>query len=531
VTATLILTNGNLRTLDPDHPNASAVAIFEDRILAVGDTDQIRQLAGLGTRVIDLDGKTVLPGLNDNHCHPLNYGFALGWIDASPGAIGTLAGLKTAFGEAVQQAGPGEWVRGRGYDDTRLDIHRHPTRYELDEVTGDTPVMLTRTCGHMAVVNSVALRMAGIDSSTPDPDGGRIVRDESGEPTGLLQETAQNLVRRAMPKTTLQDTKDALVRAGHKFLEMGITSVGEAAIRSPMEMAAYQELHRDGALPVRTFLMMIIDTMLEPMERLGIRTGMGDNWLKIGPAKLLQDGSGGGRTAAMTVPYPDEPDNYGIQVYTQEYLDESFTRAAAAGFQGCAHAIGDQAIDMIITAFERALAAHPQNDPRWRIEHCGMMRQDLLHRMKALNLIPIPQPSFIYYLGDSYIENFSEEWLALAYPNRTWLDMGMVPVGSSDAPVTPADPWYNIRAAVTRLTMDDQELGPDQRVSIDDALRMFTINGAYASFEETQKGQIRTGMLADLTIIDQDPYECDPEQLHTIQNLMTVSGGRVAYEA
>jgi predicted amidohydrolase YtcJ len=529
--ATLVLTNGNVRTLDSTTPAASAVAIFNDQILAVGDDDQVKRFAGPNTKIIDLDGKTVLPGLNDNHCHPLNYGFALGWINAAPGAIKTLEQLQSAFKTIASQTEPGTWIRGRGYDDTRLDIHRHPTRYELDEATGDIPAMLTRTCGHMCVVNSAALKLAGIDADTADPDGGRIVRDESGEPTGLLQEEAQQLVRRVMPKTTVDDTKQALRRAGNKFLEMGITSVGEAAIRTTDEMTAYRELRRSGELPVRTYLMMLIDDTLDSMERLGISTGVGDEWLRIGPAKMFQDGSGGGRTAAMTVPYPDEPDNYGIQVYTQEYLDESFTRAAAAGFQGCAHAIGDQAIDMIITAFERALSAHPQTDPRWRIEHCGMMRQDLLQRMIALNLIPVPQPSFIYYLGDSYLENFSEDWLTMAYPNRTWLDAGLIPVGSSDAPVTPAEPWYNIRAAVTRLTMDDQEMGPDQRVSIDDALRMFTINGAYASFEEHLKGQIRSGMLADLTVIDQDPYDVDPEALHTINNLMTISAGQVVWEA
>ena len=529
--ATLILTNGHVHTLDQHRPSATGIAMFGDRILAIGDDETVRQFAGPETRVVDLDGKTVLPGLNDNHCHPLNYGFALGWIDASPAATPTLAGLKQKFAEATKTVKQGEWIRARGYDDTRLDVHRHPTRADLDDVTGDIPAMLTRTCGHMSVVNSAALRLAGIDSSTSDPVGGRVVRDESGEPTGLLQETAQNLVRAHIPETTLEDTKNALIRAGNKFLEMGITSVGEAAIRSSQEMRAYQELNVAGELPVRTYLMMIIDNTLNAMEELGVHTGMGDDWLKIGPAKLLQDGSGGGRTAAMTVPYPDEPDNFGIQVYSQEYLDESFTRAAAAGFQGCAHAIGDQAIDMIITAFERALTAHPQQDHRWRIEHCGMMRHDLLQRMKQLELIPVPQPSFIYYLGDSYLENFSEDWLALSYPMRTWLDMGFKPVGSSDAPVTPAEPWYNIRAAVTRLTRDDQEMAPDQRVSIDDALRMFTINGAYASFEEHNKGIIREEMLADIIVVDQDPYTTHPESLHTINNLMTISGGRIAWEA
>jgi predicted amidohydrolase YtcJ len=531
MTASLIIVNANVRTLDSTNPNATGLAVFGDRILAVGEGNDIRQLAGPNTRVIDLEGRTVLPGLNDNHCHPMNYGFALGWINASPSATPTLEGVKQAFAAARRDAKPGEWLRGRGYDDSRLDVHRHPTKEDLDEVSGDNPAILTRTCGHMSVVNSAALRLAGIGPETRDPSGGRIVRDETGEPTGLLQEEAQRLVTMYIPETTVADIKEALLRAGNRFLEMGITSVGEAAIRTTKEMRAYQELHREGKLPVRTYLMMLIDDTLDSLERLGISTGMGDEWLRIGPAKLFQDGSGGGRTAAMSVPYPDQPDNFGIQIYSQEYLNESFTRAAAAGFQGCAHAIGDQAIDMIITAYERALAAHPQQDPRWRIEHCGMMRHDLLQRMKALNPIPVPQPSFIYYLGDSYLENFSEEWITLAYPNRTWLDMGLVPVGSSDAPVTPAEPWYNIRAAVTRLTLDDQEMAPAQRVSIHEALEMFTLNGAYASFEEHRKGVIREGMLADMIVVDQDPYSVEPEALHTINNLMTISGGRVAWEA
>jgi predicted amidohydrolase YtcJ len=529
--ATLIVTNANVLTLDEKTPNANAIAMFGDRILGVGESAEIQALSGPDTKVIDANGATVLPGLNDNHCHPMNYGFSLGWINASPSATPTLRELQDAFSNARQNAQSGEWLRGRGYDDSRLDVHRHPTKEELDKVTGDNPAILTRTCGHMSVVNSAALRLAGVDGGTSDPPGGRIVRDEHGEPTGLLQEEAQRLVTAHIPETTVSDIKDALIRAGNRFLEMGITSVGEAAIRTSKEMRAYQELHREGRLPVRTYLMMLIDDTLDSLEQLGITTGMGDEWLRIGPAKMFQDGSGGGRTAAMSVAYPDQPDNFGIQIYPQEYLDDAFTRAARAGFQGTAHAIGDQAIDMIITAFERALAKHPQHDHRWRIEHCGMMRRDLLKRMQALQLIPVPQPSFVYYLGDSYLENFGEDWITLSYPNRTWIDMGMRPVGSSDAPVTPAEPWFNIRAAVTRLTLDDQEMAPDQRVSINEALQMFTHNGAFATFEESIKGKLQPGMLADLIVVDKDPHSVNPEELHTIENQVTISGGRVAFEA
>jgi len=528
--ADVVFLNGRVVTMDPAQPRASGVAVLGNRIFAVGDDETIRSAVGPNTRVIDLGGRTLLPGLNDNHCHPVNYGFNLAKIDASPAATPTLDSLLERFAEVAAKEPAGNWIQGRGYDDTRLDVKRHPTRWDLDRVTPNHPAILTRTCGHMSVVNSVALRMAGITAETPDPPGGRIVRDEHGEPTGLLQEHAQDLVRKLIAPPTVADIKEALVAAGERFLAMGITSVAEASLRTSDELAAYQELRREGRLPVRVYLMMIIDDTFDSLERLGVRTGFGDEWLRIGPAKLLQDGSGGGRTALMSYPYPDEPDNYGIAVYTQEYLDEAFRRAAAAGFQGAAHAIGDRAIDMILTAFERALEAHPQQDPRWRIEHCGLLRPDLLERMRRLNVIAVPQPSFVYYLGDSYIRNFTKEALALSYPARTWFDMGITAVGSSDTPVVPADPWVNIRSAVTRLTQDGQEMGAGQGVTLDEALQMFTINGAYASFEENIKGSITPGKLADLIVIDRDPYEVEAVDLHTIQNDLTMVDGRIVYE-
>jgi predicted amidohydrolase YtcJ len=338
------------------------------------------------------------------------------------------------------------------------------------------------------------------------------------------------LVQDRMPKPGRSQLKDALRAAGERFLAYGITSVGEAAIRTSDEFAAYQELATAGELPVRVFTMMLIDDTLDALSALGMRTGWGDAWLRIGPAKLFQDGSGGGRTAAMTTDYVNDPGNRGITIYDQEGLNERFSRAHAAGFQLAAHAIGDRAITMILDAYEQALDQRPKTDHRFRIEHCGMCTPEIIDRLARLEVIAVPQPNFIYELGDSYIRNFTPEQLACSYPGRTWFDRGVVAVGSSDVPVVDCNVLMNLRSAVTRLTQTGQRMGPEQAVTIDEALRMFTINGAYASFEERLKGSITPGKLADLAVLDRDPHSVDPEDLPSLNVEMTVVDGRIVHE-
>lgn len=530
--ADLVFLNGPIITVDDRNPTAEAVAVLGNRISRVGSAEAVRAEIGPATRVVDLGGRALLPGLNDNHNHPISLGQTLRSIDASPAAAPTLAALQRAFRQAAARGdGRDGWLVGRGYDDTRLDVHRHPTRYELDEATGGRPALLVRTCGHLAVANSAALGLAGITRDTADPSGGQIDRDEHGEPVGLLREAAIRLVRDLIPPSTRAEMKDDLRAAGRRFLGYGITSVGEASIRTSDEFAAYEELARDGELPVRVFTMMIIDDTLDSLEGLGLQTGFGDARLRIGPAKLFQDGSGGGRTAAMTVDYRNDPGNRGITIYDQHDLNERLTRANAAGFQMAAHAIGDRAITMVLDAYETSLAAHPRPDHRARIEHCGMCTPVHLDRMRRLGVLAIPQPSFIYYLGDSYIENFTPEQLALSYPGRAWIDHGIVAAGSSDAPVVSADPFVNLRSAVTRLTQDGQRMGPEQGVTVEEAIRMFTLNGAYASFEEHLKGSITEGKLADLVVFDRDPRDVPPEELHTLRAEMTVVDGTVVHES
>ncbi len=529
MTADFIFRNGAIITIDEATSGAEAVAVQGNRITRVGRLDDVLTEAGPGTKTIDLAGRALLPGLNDNHNHPISFGQGLSQIDASPGVAPTLAAVQDAFRERVGEQ-PKGWLIARGYDDSRLDVHRHPTRHELDEATGDQPAYLVRTCGHLAVANSAALKLAGITAQTDDPVGGQIDRDEHGEPIGLLRETAMKLVSDQIAAPSTADMKDYLRAAGKRFNEYGITSVGEAAISNSRQFSAYQELARDGELPMRTFTMMLIDDTLDDLEHLGVQTGFGDAWFRIGPAKVFQDGSGGGRTAAMTTEYRNDPGNTGITIYDQDGLNDRFTRANAAGFQMAAHAIGDLAISMILTAYETALAANPRPDARPRIEHCGMCTQEHLDRMKAIGALAIPQPSFIYCLGDSYIENFTEEQLAMAYPGRSWFDERIVVVGSSDVPVVSCDPFVNLRSAVSRLTQDGQFMGRNQGVTIDEALRMFTINGAYASFEESIKGSITEGKLADLTVLSADPRSVEPESLNALRADLTMIDGRIVHE-
>ncbi len=534
--ADIVFLNGNVISIDDRYADREpeAVAVRGRFIATVGTTAEVRAEIGPTTRVVDLGGRTLLPGLNDNHTHPMSYGESLGQIDATPDAAPTIAALQAAFaaGSRGERAGGrGEWLLGRGYDNTRLAEHRHPTRHDLDSVTRGRPAFLVRTGGHLGVANSAALALAGIDADTPDPVGGTIARDEHGNATGLLMERAMGLVRAVIPPVTKDETKDHLRAAGARFLAYGITSVGEASIRTSTEFSAYEELARDGELPMRTFTMMLIDDTLDALASIGLRTGIGDDWLRLGPAKVFQDGSGGGRTAAMTTDYRNDPGNRGISIYDQAGLDDRFARAQAAGFQLAAHAIGDHAIAMILTAYERAHAAHPRKDSRPRIEHCGLCTPEIIARLREMNAITVPQPAFVYYLGDSYIENFSPEQLSLAYPARTWIDNGIVAAGSSDVPVVPCQPWINIRAAVTRQTRDGQAMGPEQRVTIDEALRMFTLNGAYASFEEKVKGSIAPGKLADLIVGDRDPRSVPAGDLDTIRTEMTTIDGNIVFEA
>ncbi len=500
----LVLINGHVITIDPLNPVASAVAIRSGRIVHVGSDEDARAAGGPRAEVIDLQGRTATPGLNDNHAHPMMVGYALADIDISPEAVGSIDGIKAAIRERISTLGTGDWVVGRGYEQDRMTDKRQPNRVDLDDASPNHPVFLFRACHHIVAVNSLALQIAGITSETRDPEGGTIDRDEHGEPTGILRESAMNLVRQHMPAPTEDGLVRALEMAGQAFLRTGVTSTVEAGIRNPMEMAAYQRLRQNDAMPVRTYLMMMIDETLDHMAALGIKTGFGDEWLRIGPAKIFLDGSIGGRTSRMRSPFEGEAENVGLWMEPPDQMKEKVVKAHSLGFQVGVHAIGDAAIDLILDAYEEAQTRFPRADTRHRIEHCSIIDRATVDRIKRLGAVPIPGTSFLYYFTSAYLQNLGAERLRYSIAMRTFAEEGIIAAASTDAPVVPVSATVGLGMMMSRVDVNGTEIWPEETVDLESAIRAYTLNGAYASFEEKIKGSLEVGKLGDVAVFETD---------------------------
>lgn len=526
----LVIHGGPILTMDPEHPMVNAVAIDHGIVIALGSERDVRTRVGPGAEHIHLNGRMATPGLYDAHAHTFMTGFALSEVDVSSTAVASITGIARSVRHRAVQTEHGVWIIGQGYDQASLDEQRHPNRHELDAATTQHPVALWRSCHHILAVNSRALELAGIDRNTPDPDGGSIDRDEHGEPTGVLRESATGLVQDAQPEPTQALIEEAIIAGGEEFVKHGVTAVGEAGIRTPEQLRAYQSLRRNGTLPVRSYLMMIIDETLDDLIALGIRTGFGDDWLRIGPAKLFSDGSIGGRTARMRRPYEGETDNVGLWMMDPDDLRAKVRRAHDAGFQLGIHAIGDAAIDLVLDAYEEAQLATPREDTRHRIEHCSVIDLDTMHRIKRLDVVPIPGTSFLHYTRPAYEQNLGRDRYRYAYAMKTFTELGIVAAASSDAPVVPTDPLIGIQTMVTRKDRLGVDAWPEERISVDDAIRAYTVNAAYASFTEGNRGMIRPGFLGDITIFSQDLRASDPAHLIDARVDYTIIGGVVAWD-
>jgi predicted amidohydrolase YtcJ len=527
-----VYTNGTILTMDRLQPEVEAVGVIGDRIVAVGSREVVEEALPRGFSTFDLAGRTMTPGFNEAHNHMIGYGTALGHIDAGFPAVRSIAEIVEAVRERAESTPEGEWIIGRGYDDNKLDDKRHPNRHDLDAATTRHPVMIVNGSGHLSAVNSEALRLAGVTASTPDPTGGHFVRDEHGEATGVLHETAQEPIRACIPEPTVEDYVEALRRCNDAYVRAGITSSQDASSTTADQVRAYQLAVERGVLKLRTS-MMIREHLLPHLLGLGVVQGLGNERLRVGPVKLFIDGSLIGRTAAVTIPFLEDPaeDNLGLTMMPREQFEDYVMQAHTAGFQIAVHAIGDRGIDWVLDAYEKALTAHPRDDHRHRIEHCGICRPDILDRIQRLGVVPVSQPVFIIEYGDGFIRHLGLERVQLTYPFRSFLERGIRLVFSSDCPVSHFAPLKSMQAAVTERTGSGASYALEEAVTVEEALEMYTVAGAYATFEEDIKGQIKAGMLADFTVLAEDPRGVDPMTLAELEVSATVIGGEVVYGA
>lgn len=520
--ADLLLVNGNVVTMDPRRPRAEAVAVRDGKFAAVGSTSEIRALGEDSTPVVDLGGKTVLPGLIDAHIHGVSSGrINLFSVDCSTTAF---AELKERIRRRAREVPAGGWITGDKYDDTKLDLGRPMLRADLDEITRDHAVVVTHVGGHDCFVNSRALELARITGDTPDPDGGRIERTAgSRAPSGILREKAMDLVLKLVPAASREDNRKAAVWQLREFAKAGLTAIHDADA-SIEDVRAYMDASLAGELPIRVYLMVQF-AEIEKLQLWGLRTGYGNEMLRIGGTKLYTDGAIAGRTARLSKPYVGRPQDFGILTVTQEELDRRVLLAHSEGWQIGVHANGDVAIEMVLTAYEKAIRAHPKPDPRFRIEHCTLVSPDILRRMKALGAIPTPFCTYVYQHCEKW-PAYGEERLDWMFAMRSFLDAGIPATGSSDYIPGPFPPLLGMQSCVTRRGKDGKVWGPRQKITVEEAIRCYTRHSAYASFDEHRQGSIERGKLADLVVLGADPAATDPDALSTIPVEATMVGGR-----
>jgi predicted amidohydrolase YtcJ len=524
-----VLYNGSIVTLDESHPRVSALALTNGRIVAYGNDDEMLALADVGTIRENLAGKTVIPGLTDAHIHWEWTARALNQVNVFEVPTKTIAVERVA--EWTAKTPVGQWVRGSGWFQDRWPDRAFPTAADLDAVSPHHPVYLTAKSGHAGWANSAALRLCGITADTPDPDGGQIQRDAKGQPTGILFETAMDLVADQIPSPSIARIAEQMKTAQKLAHAAGLTGIHD--FDQPSCFAALQLLREQGELGLRV-VKNINRQWLSAALDLGLRWGFGDDWIRIGGLKIFADGALGPRTASMIDPYEGEPDNYGISTIDKEEMAELVSRASALGLPSTIHAIGDRAVHDVLDVYEavrREESARGESPAsrRHRIEHVQIIHPSDAHRLAELNIIASMQPIHAtsdMQMADSYWGAERSKW---AYNPRLQLDQGVVVAFGSDSPVDTFDPFKGIHAAVTRHSADGspgpEGWYPDARVTFDEALRGYTLGPAYAAGMEDRLGKLAPGFLADLVVLDRDPYAIPPSELLELKVIATMVGG------
>jgi len=535
----LILAGGQIRTLDEARPTAPAVAIDRGRFVAVGG-EELRSQAGPATELRELAGATIVPGLVDAHNHLLHTGAMLAQVQLYD--CRSLDEILRLVAERVATTAPGAWVIGRGWDESLLAERRHPTRHDLDAAAPDNPVVLFRVWNKLTC-NSPALRLAGIDRSTPDPPAGSLYagsfeRDGQGEPTGLFRDRAKELIERHLPTPDEDELVASIETACRAYNRVGITAVGEPGLW-PHEIRAFHRARREGRLTVRTDMMMAgwgfgspeTEAGLEErFEGVGISGGFGDELLRLEGIKLMPDGGLGDRTARMLDPYPGGSGDRGQWVVAPDELPQRIRFCHDLGFPVDCHTCGDECQQVIVRAYAAAQEASPKPWLRHRVHHAYFPTGETLELMTRYRIPALVSSPFIRNLGESYVVSVGEERAGGVMPMRTYLDRGIPLAGSSDSPITDFDPWVGMTAAATRATVAGRVLGAGERLSAEEALRSYTVGGAYATGRELSVGSIAPGKLADLVLLDRDPLAVDPAELLAVRVEATMLGGRWVFE-
>ena len=522
----LIVVNARVYTIDSALPRAEAFAVKDGRFVAVGSTNDIRNLATARTRVIDAAGQTITPGFIDTHCHVSGVG-ELYSVNANVRRVRELqANLKAK----ADKTPPGQWVEGIMFDDTKLDVVL--TKRFLDEVTRDHPLVVNHRGGHTSWYNSKAFELAGITKDTPDPEHGRFFRDETGEHTGRVAELARNVFAKVGTRETFTpEQMRERGRNGMRYISelltaAGLTSVHDAGAGRD-RILAYEDAKANGELRHRAaFLVRGADTFAG-FKAAGIYYGFGDEFLRVAGVKFAADGSASERTMRMSTPYVGTSD-YGILTMTQPEIEEAVEDAWRHNFRVAIHANGDVTIDMVLKAYERVQKQWPRPDPRNRIEHCSLVNPDLLTRIKALGAVPTPFWTYAHYHGEKWKE-YGDDKMNWMFAHRSFLDYGIRVPGASDYGPGPFEPLMALQSMVTRKDFSGNVWGPKQRITVDEALLVATLHGAYASHEENVKGSITAGKYADFVMLARDPHEVNPDEIKNIGIVRTMVGGRTVH--
>ncbi len=527
------IVNANVITVDAKMSRAEAVGIVCGKIAAVGTNDEIKKLTCEHTRVIDAGGKPVVPGFCDSHMHPLLYGHFAGGVDLMN--VKSIPEFLEKVKEKVKDIPKGQMVLGFGWNQENMEEKRFPTRWELDEVTPDNPCFLIHYNAHIYLINTILMGEKGITRNTPEPPGGEIVKNDDGEPTGVLLENSINLIAPGFLETgaglfDFEESKAALKVCVDDSVQWGLTSMMDVLV-GDAQVKAYQQLEKEGKLPIRINFQIAFE-LIDELINLGIESGYGNNKVRFNAIKLILDGSLSSRTAALREPYSDDPSTKGIMRHTPEFLKELVYKAYANGIRVDIHALGDQANEVVLNVFKEVDEELHPSDPRYKISHCLILGEDLLPKFKELNVVASVQPVFgmkgQYWaprlVGPERVQ-YSHAWKRLD-------DIGVHMASGTDSPIETMNPLMNIYASVTRKDPDGNPPDgwrPDQKLSVDTALRMVTIEGAYATGEEDIKGSIEVGKLADMAMLSEDIFEIEPDKIKDVDVLWTMVGGEVVY--